>query len=225
MDTDALTRLLSGTSGQEPWLCRAGLSVLTAAQLGSLALGAKTLWKDEVADLRCEAAPTAPARCLLACFDQAFPLSPFHLFLLQMASVGTHAVACVLLFRPPDCQGKGRWGWGLLRSKNRRLPLHWLSLVAKILVEGLFLMSFHGLYGRYPARVSCPPSSLCPRTMFCTVQNAGWKDAFNLFMAAASWLSVALCLVALYLATAKILQQPSDPTKSRLPWPLLAHPV
>ncbi|XP_020636864.3 gap junction beta-3 protein [Pogona vitticeps] len=220
METDALTRLLSGTSVLAPRLCRAGLSVLTAVRLGSLALGAKTLWKDEVADLRCEP-PTQG--CLLACFDRTFPLSPFNLFLLQMASVGTHAVACALLFRPPDCQGKDRSGWGLFRSKSHQLSLHWLSLLAKILLEGVFLATFHSLYGRYPASLSCPPSSSCAETTLCTIQKADRKDAFNLVLAGASWLSVALCFVALYPASTDVLCRASNPTKRRLERPLVVH--
>ncbi|XP_063003425.1 gap junction beta-3 protein-like [Elgaria multicarinata webbii] len=201
METEAFAALLSGTSGQVPRLCRAGLTLLTALRLGTLALGAETLWRDETADLWCD---DTSRSCLLACFNEAFPISPFNLFLLHMATVLAHGLACAFLFRPPDCQGKGLWWHGRLRGKSQQWRLHLINLVAKILLESVFLMAFHSLYGRYPAVLHCPLSVSCPKAAFCTIRQAAWKHAFNLFVAGMSWLSVTLCLAALRLAVCGI---------------------
>ncbi|XP_015273735.1 PREDICTED: gap junction beta-6 protein-like [Gekko japonicus] len=214
MGTDALVRLLSGTTALAPRLGRAGLSILMAVRLAALALGARSLWRDEMDDLACNSS----ASCRLACFDAAFPVSPFTLFLLQAAFVSAHGLACSLLWRPPDCQGKG---W--LRDKTQQLRLHSLSLLARILLEGIFLMTFHALYARYPQTLHCPASTLCPDTVVCTIQNAQWKDAFDLFVAGTSWASVAVCLTVLYLAVTEIVQLTLWPAKRHLGHLLLAE--
>ncbi|XP_053153431.1 gap junction beta-2 protein-like [Hemicordylus capensis] len=205
MESDALTVLLSGTSARAPRLCRAGLAVLMALRLGALALGAKTLWRDEVGDLLCNA--TLPS-CLLACFDAAFPVSPFNLFLLQMASVLTHGLACALLFRPPDSQGKGAWCRGRLGGKPWELRLHWVTALARVLLEGTFLMVFHGLYSQFPQVLHCGPSASCPEAALCAIEKAKWKDAFNTFATGTSWVSITLCLIALHAAATDVLLTP-----------------
>ncbi|XP_061457816.1 gap junction beta-5 protein-like [Rhineura floridana] len=222
MESEALMTLLSGTSRQVHRLCRAGLSFLTVLRLGSLALGAKTLWRDEMADLQCNSTSQG---CILSCFDKAFPISPFNLFLLQAASLLTHGVACACIFHSPRCQGKSGWWRGPLHGKSHGLRLHWVSLLAKALLEGIFLMAFHGLYSRYPSGLRCPLSVTCPKAVLCAIQYANWKDTFNLFVAGMTWVSVALCLVALYPAIAETLRPPSSPLKNQLARPfLVSHP-
>ncbi|XP_042334811.1 gap junction beta-2 protein-like [Sceloporus undulatus] len=207
-----MASLLSGTSGRAPWLCRTVLSILMVLQFGSLALGAKTLWRDEVADLLCN---SSAQNCLLACFDVTFPISPFNLFLLHMASLVAHSLACAFLFHSPKYQGKGRWWKGQLRGQSQKLWLDGISLLAKVLLEAIFLMVFHSLYSQYPSWLFCPPSASCPQITICIVQNASWKDAFTLFFVGASWVSVALCLIMLYQTVIKILQRTSGPGKSQ----------
>ncbi|XP_034973108.1 gap junction beta-1 protein-like [Zootoca vivipara] len=218
METEVFLTLLSGTSGHVPRLCRAGLALLAAVRLGSLALGARTLWRDEAGDLRCD---TGARGCLLACFDAAFPVSPFNLFLLQMASLLTHGTACSCVFCPPSCQGKSSWRPGPGHGKRWLQQLNWLSLLAKAALEGIFLVAFHGLYARYPSQLHCPPSTSCPDGVLCTIQQANWKDAFNLFVAGASWASVALCLPGLYTAASETFHCALGPGKSQLERPLL----
>ncbi|XP_060086535.1 gap junction beta-6 protein-like [Heteronotia binoei] len=214
MGTDTLVQLLSGTTMLAPRLGRAGLSVLMAVRLAALAVGARALWQDEVGDVGCD----ATASCRLACFDSAFPVSPFSLFLLQAAVVSTHGLACSFLWHPPDCQGKG---W--LRDRTQQLRLHLLSVLARILLEAIFLGTFHALYTRYPPVLHCPPSTLCPNSVVCTIRNAQWKDTFNLFVAGISWACVAVCLVVLYFAVTKIVQLPLRPAKMHSEHPLLAE--
>lgn len=220
MESDALTTLASGISAQAPHLCQAGLSVLMALRLGALAVGAKTLWRDEIGDLACN---STGERCLLACFDAAFPISPFNLYSLQMASVLTHSLACFCLFRPPDSQGKGSWWQAHLRSKSQQLHLHLVNILARILLEGIFVVVFHSLYRSYPQTLYCMPSNFCPTALLCIVGKSNWKEAFNLFVFGTSWVSVMLCFIALYPALIKILQCPSRSTKTQLSYPHLAQ--
>ncbi|CAI5799063.1 gap junction beta-5 protein-like [Podarcis lilfordi] len=218
MGTEVFLTVLSGTSGQAPRLCRAGLALFAAVRLGSLALGARTLWRDEEGDLHCD---TASRGCLSACFDAAFPVSPFNLFLLQMASLLTHGTACSCVFRPPSFQGRSGWRRGPSHGKRRLQQLHWHSLLAKAALEGIFLVVFHGLYAHYPSQLHCPPSVSCPDGVLCTIEQANWKDAFNLFVAGASWASLALCLPGLYSAASETFHCASGRGKSQLERPLL----
>ncbi|XP_062815963.1 gap junction beta-5 protein-like [Anolis carolinensis] len=212
MEVETLSALLSGTGPRAPRLCRAGLSLLTAARLVWLALGAQTLWRDETSSsvLQCNG---TTASCSLACFDDAFPVSPFDLFLLQMASVACHGVACAVLFRPPDCQAKGPRWWH--RELHSHVRLHTISLLAKVFVETLPLMLLHGLHSPYPSRLWCPPSPpSCPQIVFCDVRDAAWKNIFVVSFAGASWLSVSLCAVVLWAASAEILARGRSPALS-----------
>ncbi|XP_070601431.1 gap junction beta-3 protein-like [Erythrolamprus reginae] len=197
MEKETVVTLLSGTPGQAPRLCRVSLASLAVFRLGFLVLGATTVWRDESADLRCNSTQRS---CLLACWDETFPISPYNLFLLQVASLLTHGLACVLLFPSPDVQRKG------LRGSGPEFRLHLVNLLAKILLEGLFVLTFHSLYNQYPETLYFPPSASCPEATRCTIQGANWKEAFGLFIAAASWASITVAAVALCLAIREMLQ-------------------
>ncbi|XP_058019172.1 gap junction beta-7 protein-like [Ahaetulla prasina] len=203
MEKETVTTLLSGTGGPAPRLCRASLAGLMVLRLGFLILGAATVWRDESADLRCNSTQQS---CLIACWDEAFPISPLNLFLLQAASLLTHSLACVFLYPSLDVQGKclgGQsqpWGGGL------ELRLHLVNLLAKTLLEGLFVVTFHSLYSHYPETLYFPPSVSCPEATQCTIQAANWKAAFSLFIAATSWASIAVVVIALCLAIREMLQ-------------------
>lgn len=211
MGTEALVRLLSGTTMLAPHLGRASLTILMGIRLAAL-VGARSLWHEETSDLVCNSTTI----CRLACFDSTFPVSPFTLFLLQMAFVSAHGLACFFLGGPPDCQGKG---W--LRNETQQLQLHFLIVLARILLEGIFLVTFHVLYARYPQTLHCPPSPLCTNTVVCTIHYAQWKDTFNLFIVGISWASVGVCIVVLYHAITEILQLTLWPAKRQLGRPLL----
>ncbi|XP_054835592.1 gap junction beta-2 protein-like [Eublepharis macularius] len=217
METEALTRLLSGTSMLAPRLGRAGLSILTTARLAALAMGTKSLWRDELGDLFCNSTTS----CRLTCFDSAFPVSPFSLFLLQSAFTSAHGLACCFLWRLPNSQGKSAWQKGWLLNRTRQLQLHALGVLARIFLEGIFLAVFHSLYGRYPQGLRCPASTSCPNTVQCTIQKAQGKDAFNLFVAGISWGSIMVCLMVLYPAITEIFQLTLHPAKRQLGRPLL----
>ncbi|XP_048353742.1 gap junction beta-3 protein-like [Sphaerodactylus townsendi] len=214
MGTDVLLQLFSGTTGLAPPLARAGLSILMAVRLAALAVGTRSLWRDEMGDLICN----STASCRLVCFDASFPVSPFTLFLLQAAFVSAHGLACSFLWRPPDSQGKG---W--LCRKTQQLRLHVLAVLARMLLEGIFLVTFHALYGHYPQLLRCPASKLCPNIVVCAIQNARWKDAFDFFMAGTSWTAVAICLTVLYPAIAEIFQLTLGPTKRQVGRSLLVE--
>ncbi|XP_070787950.1 gap junction beta-3 protein-like [Pituophis catenifer annectens] len=203
MEKETVTTLLSGTGAQAPRLCRVSLASLAVFRLGFLILGAATVWRDESADLRCNSTQRS---CLLACWDEAFPISPFNLFLLQAASLLTHGLACVFLFPSLDVQGKGLGGQSQLWRSGLELRSHLVNLLAKILLEGLFVMTFHSLYSHYPETLYFPPSVSCPEATRCTIQEASWKEAFSLFIAATSWISITVTVIALCLAIREMLQ-------------------
>ncbi|KAM6466252.1 gap junction beta-5 protein-like [Liasis olivaceus] len=203
MEKEAAIALLSGTGSRAPRLCRASLASLTVFRLGSLAVGAATVWQDESGDLWCNSTHQS---CLLSCLDEAFPVSPFNLFLLQTASLLAHGLACVFLFPSPDAQEKGRCGQSQLRGRGLELRFHLVNLLAKILLEGIFVMTFHSLYSRYPEILYFPPSMSCPEATWCIIRVTGWKGAFNLWMAATSWASSTVAVIAVGLAIREMLQ-------------------
>ncbi|XP_067410907.1 gap junction beta-7 protein-like [Emydura macquarii macquarii] len=203
MVVEAVTSLLSGTSGHCPRPCRGGLAALFTLRLGAWLVGAKTLWRDEVGDLACNASGES---CRRTCFDAAFPLSPASLFALQLVVIFTHGLAC----SRHVCQhggGQGGRPQPKLRGKQQQLWLHLGSLLAKAVLEGIFLVTFHALYSPFPVLVQCPPSP-CPPAVTCTILNAREKGAFNHFMAASSWACVLLSLLGMHHAAAQIFQPP-----------------
>ncbi|XP_026540939.1 gap junction beta-5 protein-like [Notechis scutatus] len=205
MEKETVTTLLSGTGGQVPRLCRASLASLMVFRLGFLIVGAAMVWRDELADLRCNSTRRS---CLLACWDETFPISPLNLFLLQTASLLTHGLACVFLFPSQDVQAKAFGGKSQTWASGLELRLHLVNLLAKTLLEGLFVMTFHSLYSRYPETLYFPPSESCPEATWCTIQAASWKEAFSLFIAATSWASIAVIVVALCLSIREICSKP-----------------
>ncbi|XP_039371969.1 gap junction beta-3 protein-like [Mauremys reevesii] len=205
MEADTVASLLSGTSAHAPRLCRAALAVLFTLRLSALAVGARTLWWDEVGDLACNASAES---CRRACFDAAFPVSPFSLFALQLAVIFSHALASSWHFRPRS-EGMGSWLQPTLRGKQQRLWLHLGSLLAKAVLEGVFLVTFHTLYSHFPVLVQCPPSPPCPPAVTCAILNAGEKDAFNHFMAGSSWACLLLSLLGTWHAAVQIFQEAS----------------
>ncbi|KAK9409073.1 gap junction beta-6 protein-like [Crotalus adamanteus] len=220
MEKEAITTLLSGTGDQAPGLCRASLASLTVFRLGFLILGAATVWRDESADLLCNS--TRPS-CLLACWDEAFPISPLNLFLLQTASLLTHGLACVFLFPSRDVQGKGLGGQSQPWSHGLKLRLHLVNLLAKTLLEGLFVMTFHSLYSHYPETFDFPPSVSCPEATWCTIQGASRKEAFGLLIAGTSWASISVAVIAACLAIREMLQTTFSSCKMSLMGKPLLH--
>ncbi|KAG6934947.1 gap junction beta-4 protein-like [Chelydra serpentina] len=198
MEVDTVASLLSGTSAQAPRLCRAGLAAVFALRLGALAAGAGTLWRDEVGDLACNASGES---CRHTCFAAAFPVSPFSLFALQLAVIFSHALASSWHGRP---HGEGSW----LQPTQQRLWLHLGSLLAKAVLEGVFLVTFHMLYSHFPVLVQCPPAP-CPPAVTCAILNAREKDAFNHFMAGSSWAGLLLSLLGTQHAAVQIFQEAS----------------
>ncbi|XP_074834364.1 gap junction beta-4 protein-like [Carettochelys insculpta] len=201
---EAIVSLLSGTSVHAPSLCRAGLAVVFTLRLGALVVGSRTLWWDEVGDLACNASAES---CRRACFDAAFPVSPFSLFALQLAAISSHALACSWHFQAGWLQPK-------LQGERLQLWLHLGSLLAKAVLEGLFLGTFHALYSHFPRLVQCP-SSPCPPAVTCAIRHAGEKDAFNHIMASSSWAGFLLSLLGMQHAAAQICQEASGKARCK----------
>ncbi|KAM9112313.1 gap junction beta-2 protein-like [Pangshura tecta] len=204
MEADTVASLLSGTSAHAPRLCRAGLAGVFTLRLSALVVGARTLWWDEVGDLACNASAES---CRRTCFDAAFPVSPFSLFALQLAVIFSHALASSWHFRPRG-EGMGSWLQPTLQGKQQQLWLHLGSLLAKAVLEGVFLVMFHMLYSHFPVLVQCPPSP-CPPAVTCAILNAREKDAFNHFMAGSSWACLLLSLLGMQHAAVQIFQEAS----------------
>lgn len=123
--------------------------------------------------------------CRRPCFDAAFPVSP-----------------CSWLQPKP-------------RGKQQRLWLLLGSLLAKAVLEGVFLVTFQMLYSHFPALVQCPPSA-CPPAVTCAFLNAREKDVFNHFMAGSAWACLLLRLLGMQHAAVQIFQEASGkaPRKS-----------
>ncbi|CAM4713467.1 unnamed protein product, partial [Caretta caretta] len=152
--------------------------------------------------------------CHRTCFDAAFPISPCSLFALLLVVIFSHALASSWHFRPHG-EAKGSWLQPKPRGKQQRLWLLLGSLLAKAVLEGIFLVTFHMLYSHFPALVQCPPSA-CPPAVTCAILNAREKDIFNHFMAGSSWACLLFSLLGMQHAAVQIFQEASGkaPRKS-----------
>ncbi|XP_029469404.1 gap junction beta-2 protein-like [Rhinatrema bivittatum] len=191
MDVETITCLLSGTGMHATRLGRTCLALLFFTRLGVLAVGAKTLYRNEDEDFVCNSSHRS---CTGACFNNYSPISPFNLFILQAVVLFTHALAVANYFRH-NSQAKDNWLQRKFRSRLGQDRQHFVSVLAKAMIEGIFLTTFYKLYDglQRPSIVQCATMP-CESLVTCTVQKAGEKDVFNLCMNAMSLACLLLCL-------------------------------
>ncbi|XP_030075635.1 gap junction beta-6 protein [Microcaecilia unicolor] len=216
MDVETIICLFSGLRMQATRLGTTCLALLFFTRLGLLVVGAKTLYKNEEGDFVCNSSLQS---CSSACFNTYSPISPFNLFTLQVVVLFTHALTVASYFQH-NSQAKATWLQSRLRSRLGLDKQHFLSILAKAMIEGIFIITFYKIYDGFqrPATVQCTTIP-CENLVTCTVQKAREKNGFNLCMNTMSVACLFVCLNELYLTGLKICSKSSalekmHPTKA-----------
>nr|XP_033812653.1 gap junction beta-2 protein-like [Geotrypetes seraphini]XP_033812654.1 gap junction beta-2 protein-like [Geotrypetes seraphini]XP_033812655.1 gap junction beta-2 protein-like [Geotrypetes seraphini] len=206
MDIETITCLLSGMSIQASRLGRTCLALFFFTRLGFLVVGAKTLYKNEEGDFVCNSSLQS---CSSVCFNSYSPISPFNLFTLQVVVLFTHALTVASHFRH-NSQAKSTWLQSRLRSRLGLDKQHFLSILAKAMIEGIFVVTFYKIFDalQRPAAIQCDAIP-CENLITCTVQKAGAKNGFNLCMNIMALACLFVCLNELYLTGLKIYSKTS----------------
>ncbi|XP_041085964.1 gap junction beta-1 protein-like [Polyodon spathula] len=182
LHTERITMLLSGTGPLSTSLSRFCLSTATLLRLLTLVLEGKTAWRDREGGFLCN---TSVVGCHAACFDQHSPIAPFNLYCLQLIFLFTLALAVALLHQP---------GPPYLHSRPH---MHFLSLLGKAIIEGLFLLIAYQLYSTRPSETTCSASP-CQGLVMCKVLGARVSDALSLLVCSCSAVSLLVCFFEAY---------------------------
>ncbi|XP_075467543.1 gap junction beta-1 protein-like [Ascaphus truei] len=212
-EVETVTCLLSGTSHLTSRLGRVSLAVLFFTRCGFLAVGGRTVWREEEKDFVCN---SSRLLCTSSCFDDFSPISPFNLFSLQLVVLLTHALS-VACFRRPDSQAKAGWLQAHFRGRMAQLWLHLLCLLSRVLIEGIFVLTFYKVSGGLlrPAVTHCH-SQLCEPQVTCIDLNSTTKNIFSLCLCAVSTASCMVCLGEIA-AALQSMRQLRGPAQSRPP--------
>ncbi|XP_068127323.1 gap junction beta-1 protein-like [Hyperolius riggenbachi] len=189
-EVETATCMLSGTSSLTSRLSRVCLVVLFCVRCGLLLVGCRTIWQDEEKNFICN---STRILCKPSCFDEFSPISSFNLFSLQTVALVTHAM-CVAFLTRSGYQAKEGWLHAQLRRKTVQMKLHILGLISRILIEGLFILTFYKVTEGFIHRrtIHCH-TAMCEPFVFCTDINSTIKNVFSLCMCAASAASVMIC--------------------------------
>ncbi|KAM5193299.1 gap junction beta-3 protein-like [Mantella aurantiaca] len=205
-EVETATCILSGSSSLASRLSRVCLAVLLCARFGILIFGYRTVWENEENNFHCN---TSKILCKPSCFDEFSPFSSFNLFALQLVALLTHSL-CVVCFSRSAYQGKEGWLHSQLRRKTVQMKLHIIALISRILIEGLFILTFYKVtVGFVHSRTTQCHTTLCEPFVICTDINATAKDIFSLCLCAASAASAMICFWELLTCT------PSNQNKRR----------
>ncbi|MGH0172812.1 UNVERIFIED_CONTAM: hypothetical protein FKN15_066674 [Acipenser sinensis] len=166
--------LLSGTSQLSSPQSRVCLSTATLLRLLTLVLGGETVWRDEEGGFLCN---TSVVGCQAACFDQHSPISPFNLYCLQLIFLFTLSLAGARLHQP---------GQQYLQARPH---MHFLSLLGKAIIEGLFLLIAYQLYSTRPSETTCSASP-CLGLVTCKVFGTRVRDALSHLVCSCSAVSL-----------------------------------
>lgn len=189
-EVEIATCLLSGSSSLASRIGRVGLAVLLCARLGILMVGYRTIWQDEEKNFHCN---TSKLLCKPSCFDEFSPFSSFNLFALQLVCLLTQSM-CVVCFTRSAYQGKEGWMHAQLRKRTVQMKLHIIALMSRILIEGLFILTFYKVTeGFVQKRTTQCHTTLCEPFVICTDINAAVKNILNLCLCAASAASAMIC--------------------------------
>ncbi|KAK6467522.1 gap junction beta-4 protein-like [Huso huso] len=182
LHTERITMLLSGTSQLSSSQSRVCLSTATLLRLLTLVLGGETTWRDEERGFLCN---TSLVGCQAACFDQHSPIAPFNLYCLQLIFLFTLSLASARLHQPGP------------QYLQARPHMHFLSLLGKAIIEGLFLLIAYQLYSTRPFETTCSASP-CQGLVTCKVFGARVRDALSLLVCSCSSVSLLVCVFEAY---------------------------
>uniref|UniRef100_A0A8C6KHY3 Gap junction protein n=1 Tax=Nothobranchius furzeri TaxID=105023 RepID=A0A8C6KHY3_NOTFU len=223
---DLLGRLLDKVQSNSTVIGKVWLTVLFVFRIMVLHTGAEKVWGDEHSGFVCN---TQQPGCVNVCYDLAFPISHIRFWVFQIIALATpkllylghvlHVIhvekknqgeldeqAGLFLRRtfkvPKYTKGKGR-----INLRGRLLRSYVLHLLAKIVLEVLFIFGQYYLYGfTLEPRYVCTRFP-CPHKVDCFLSRPTEKSIIIWFMLVASLVSLALSIIELLYLCVKAVKE------------------
>ncbi|XP_043911352.1 gap junction beta-2 protein-like [Protopterus annectens] len=196
MDIEFVTALLSGTSSYSSPLSRVTLSCAFVMRLTALLTESKVFKKEQ--DFACNSTQRG---CQTVCFNTLSPYSAVNLFALQLLFIFSYALAVAVHFRESTLEKSATWFRGPLKTKYGKFRFHILSLFAKCLIEGIFLVTFYQLSDTLlnSGTMNCNLYP-CEQLVMCAVLNVTEQVLFSYFMYGLSLACALICIVEIHFA-------------------------
>uniref|UniRef100_A0A3P8SW09 Gap junction protein n=1 Tax=Amphiprion percula TaxID=161767 RepID=A0A3P8SW09_AMPPE len=231
-DWQLLSRLLDKVQSNSTVIGKVWLTVLFVFRIMVLHTGAERVWGDEQADFVCN---TQQPGCENVCYDLAFPISHVRFWVLQILAIATpkllylghvlHVIhtekkvarqqqqsfhlegQAALFFRKTYKVPKYTKSNGTISIRGRLLCSYVIQLVAKILLEVLFIVGQYFLYGfTLESRYICARSP-CPHKVDCFLSRPTEKSVIIWFMLVTAVVSLILCVVELLYLCVKAVKE------------------
>ncbi|XP_042359281.1 gap junction protein, alpha 11 [Plectropomus leopardus] len=229
---DLLGRLLDKVQSHSTVIGKVWLTVLFVFRILVLRTGAEKVWGDEQSDFVCN---TQQPGCENVCYDLAFPISHVRFWVLQIIAVATpkllylgHVLHVIhiekkmkermrkhaelddqasLFLRRAYKVPKYTKSTGKISIRGRLLRSYVLHLVAKIVLEVLFIVGQYFLYGfTLQTRYVCSRFP-CPHKVDCFLSRPTEKSVIIWFMLVAAFVSLILSLIELFYLCVKAVKE------------------
>uniref|UniRef100_A0A8C5DG01 Gap junction protein n=2 Tax=Gouania willdenowi TaxID=441366 RepID=A0A8C5DG01_GOUWI len=225
---DLLGRLLDKVQSHSTVIGKVWLTVLFVFRIMILHTGADKVWGDEQSDFVCN---TQQPGCENVCYDHAFPISHVRFWVFQIIGIATpmllylgHVLHVIhvekklkekmkkqaeldVFLRRASKVPKYTKSSGKISIRGRLLRSYVLHLVAKIILEVLFIGGQYYLYGfTLQASYVCsiPP---CPHKVDCFLSRPTEKTIIIWFMLVAAVVSLILSLGELFYLFVKAVKE------------------
>uniref|UniRef100_A0A3B4TKX8 Gap junction protein n=1 Tax=Seriola dumerili TaxID=41447 RepID=A0A3B4TKX8_SERDU len=220
---DLLGRLLDKVQSHSTVIGKVWLTVLFVFRILVLCAGAEKVWGDEQSDFVCN---TRQPGCENVCYDLVFPISHVRFWILQIIAVTTpkllylgHVLHVIHIEKKVcHCSGKAfkvpkyTKSSGKISIRGRLLRSYILHLVAKIVLEVLFIVGQYLLYGfTLQTRYVCVHFP-CPHQVDCYISRPTEKSVIIWFMLVSAIVSLVLSVVELFYLCVKALKETSATT-------------
>ncbi|XP_068564327.1 gap junction protein, alpha 11 isoform X2 [Cebidichthys violaceus] len=229
---DVLGRLLDKVQSHSTVIGKVWLTVLFVFRILVLRTGADKVWGDEQSDFVCN---TLQPGCENVCYDLAFPISHVRFWVLQIIAVATpkllylgHVLHVIhiekkmkermkrqaemddqasLFLRRAYKVPKYTKSTGKISIRGSLLRSYVLHLVAKIVLEVLFLVGQYFLYGfTLQTRYVCSRFP-CPHKVDCFLSRPTEKSVIIWFMLVSALISLLLSLIELLYLCVKAVKE------------------
>ncbi|KAF7661586.1 hypothetical protein LDENG_00257690 [Lucifuga dentata] len=229
---DLLGRLLDKVQSHSTVIGKVWLTVLFIFRILVLRSAAEKVWGDEQSDFVCN---TQQPGCENVCYDFAFPISHVRFWVLQIIAVATpkllylgHVLHVIhiekkvretmkkqaelddqtsLFLRRTYKIPKYTKSSGKISIRGRLLRSYVLHLIAKILLEILFIVGQYFLYGfTLDTRYVCSRSP-CPHRVDCFLSRPTEKSVIIWFMLVSAFVSLVLSVVELLYLCVKAVKE------------------
>ncbi|XP_061602453.1 gap junction Cx32.7 protein-like [Cololabis saira] len=229
---ELLSRLLDKVQSHSTVIGKVWLTVLFVFRIMVLHTAAEKVWGDEQSDFVCN---TKQPGCENVCYDLAFPISHVRFWVLQIIAIATpkllylgHVLHVIhtekklkemmikqaelddpasLFLRRAFKVPRYTKASGKISIRGRLLRSYVLHLLAKIVLEALFIVGQYFLYGfTLPAQYVCSRFP-CPHTVDCFLSRPTEKSVIIWFMLVAAFVSLALSIAELLYLCVKAVKE------------------